>query len=244
MPYLILSDIHGNGDALRAVLEDAQGHYDHLLSLGDLVGYGAEPNAVVDWARASALSAIRGNHDRACTGLDSIEHYNADARASALWTRSTLTPENLEYLQRLPRGPLPISCTQGNFDMVHGSPLDEDDYLITLNDVAQMRAHLETQLSFFGHTHIQGGFLVARGGVKRIVPGRVLELEPDHFYLVNPGSVGQPRDGDPRAAYALYSPEERAVEFRRVDYNVAKAAEKICEAGLPESLAARLHRGA
>jgi len=244
VPYLILSDIHGNDDALGAVLEDARGRYDQLLCLGDLVGYGAEPNAVVDWARAKVPSIIRGNHDRACAGLDPIEHYNPAARASALWTRSTLTSGNLEYLQRLPRGPLPISCAQGNFDLVHGSPLDEDDYLITLSDAAQIRAHLETRLSFFGHTHMQGGFLVARGGVRRIVPGRVLEIEPDHFYLVNPGSVGQPRDGDPRAAYAVYSPEERVIEFRRVEYDVAMAAEKIRQAGLPESLGARLHRGA
>jgi predicted phosphodiesterase len=244
VPYLILSDIHGNGDALRAVLEDAHGRYDQTLCLGDLVGYGAEPIEVVDWARSSVLSAIRGNHDRACTGLDPIDHYNPAARASALWTRSALSPGNLDYLQRLPRGPLPISSANGTFDLVHGSPLDEDDYLITLTDVAHLRAHLETPLSFFGHTHIQGGFLVARGGVKRIVPGRTLELEPDHFYLVNPGSVGQPRDGDPRAAYALYSPEQRIVEFRRVAYAVARAAERIRVAGLPESLGARLHRGA
>lgn len=243
MPYLILSDIHGNDDALRAVLADAKGRYDQIACLGDLVGYGAEPNQVVEWVRANAPSTIRGNHDKACTGLDPIDHYNPAARASAVWTHLELTRENTEYLKRLPRGPLPIPCEQGNFDLVHGSPVDEDEYLINLNDVAEIRSQLEVQLSFFGHTHVQGGFLVARGGVKRIVPGPALELEPDYFYLINPGSVGQPRDGDPRAAYAVYSPKDRVVEFRRVDYDVAKAARKIHEAGLPESLAARLHRG-
>ena len=122
-------------------------------------------------------------------------------------------------------------------------PLDEDEYLITIADVAQLRRDLATPLSFFGHTHIQGGFLMTRGGIKRIVPGRPLELEPDHFYLLNPGAVGQPRDGDPRAAYAVYSPGDRTVEYRRAEYDVAKTAAKIRAAGLPDSLAARLTMG-
>ena len=194
---------------------------------------------MVEWARANVAAIVRGNHDRICIGLDPLDGYNPAARASAIWTRAALTPESFEYLEGLPRGPLRVD----GFDLVHGSPLDEDEYLVTLGDVAQIRSYLDTPLSFFGHTHLQGGFLVARGGVGRIVPGRVLELEPDHFYLVNPGSVGQPRDGDPRAAYALYSPGERAIELRRVEYDIARAATKIRAAGLPESLALRLHEG-
>jgi predicted phosphodiesterase len=240
VPYLIISDIHGNQEALEAVLADAEGHYDRILCLGDLVGYGADPNPVVEWTRANAAAVIRGNHDKACCGTDPLDHYHPAARASAIWTRSVLTPENLDFLEKLPRGPLRYE----DFDLVHGSPLDEDDYLITLGDVAQIRAHLETPLSFFGHTHVQGGFLVARGGVKRIVPTRVLEIENDYFYLLNPGAVGQPRDGDPRAAYAFFSPQGRVVEYRRVAYDVAKAAAKIRAAGLPDALAARLYEGA
>jgi diadenosine tetraphosphatase ApaH/serine/threonine PP2A family protein phosphatase len=209
------------------------------LCLGDLAGYGADPNAVVEWARANVAAIVRGNHDKICTGLDSLEGYNPAARASAVWTRDALASENSQYLKGLPRGPLRVD----GFDLVHGSPLDEDEYLITPGDVAQIRSYLDTPLSFFGHTHLQGGFLVARGGVMRIVQDRVLELEPEHFYLVNPGSVGQPRDGDPRAAYVLYSQGDRAVELRRVDYDVAKAAAKIRGAGLPESLALRLSLG-
>lgn len=239
MPYLIVSDIHGNQEALEAVLADAQGSYDRILCLGDLVGYGADPNAVVEWARENAAAVIRGNHDKACCGNDPLEHYHPAARASAEWTRTELSPQNLEYLENLARGPLRYE----SFDLVHGSPIDEDDYLITLGDVAQIRAHLETPVSFFGHTHVQGGFLVARGGVGRIEPARMLELENNHFYLVNPGAVGQPRDGDPRAAYALYSPEERLVEYRRAPYDIAKAARKIRAAGLPDVLAARLYEG-
>jgi predicted phosphodiesterase len=104
--YLILSDIHGNQEALQAVLADARGRYDQILCLGDLVGYGAQPNEVVEWARASVTTIVRGNHDKACTGTDSLEHYHPAAQASAIWTRTVLTPENVKYLENLPRGPL------------------------------------------------------------------------------------------------------------------------------------------
>ena len=240
MPYLILSDIHANREALDAVLADAHGRYERILCLGDLVGYGPDPNAVVEWVRANVATIVRGNHDKACSGLDSLDYYNPAARASAIWTQSRLSPENVDYLQKLPRGPL----RHEGFDLVHGSPADEDDYLVTVADVTPLKRNLAAPISFFGHTHIQGGFLIARGGISRIVPGRVLELEPDHSYLLNPGAVGQPRDGDPRAAYALYSAQERILEYRRAPYDVAKTASKILDAGLPDSLAARLHLGA
>jgi diadenosine tetraphosphatase ApaH/serine/threonine PP2A family protein phosphatase len=139
----------------------------------------------------------------------------------------------------LPRGPLPYE----GFDLVHGSPLDEDEYLMSIADIDAIRREIETPVSFFGHTHIQGGFLIARQGVMPIDRHRTLELEHDYRYLVNPGSVGQPRDGDPRAAYAIYSPRDRVVEFRRVAYDVASASDKILAAGLPESLATRLWTG-
>jgi diadenosine tetraphosphatase ApaH/serine/threonine PP2A family protein phosphatase len=221
------------------VLADARGRFGRILCLGDLVGYGADPNAVVEWTRANVAAIVRGNHDKICIGLDPLEGYNPAARASALWTQTVLTLESFEYLHQLPRGPMRID----GFDLAHGSPADEDEYLITPRDAAEVYADLDSRLSFFGHTHVQGGFLIARGGVKRIIPAQALELEPDHYYLVNPGSVGQPRDGDPRAAYALYSAEQKTVEFRRVGYDIVAAAEKIRAAGLPESLALRLYEG-
>jgi len=244
--YLILSDIHGNYEALEAVLEDARGRYDRILCLGDLVGYGADPNQVASWARSNVASVIRGNHDRACTGTDLLENFNPAARASAFWTRGALTPDNRAYLERLARGPLRIAsepASDAGFDLVHGSPLDEDEYLVGVDDVRFLSDYLDTKLTFFGHTHLQGGFLLAGRSVKRLIPDRVLQLEPDYYYLINPGSVGQPRDGDPRAAYALYSPEERAVEYGRVPYDIGKAAAKILQADLPESLATRLFEG-
>jgi diadenosine tetraphosphatase ApaH/serine/threonine PP2A family protein phosphatase len=237
--FLIVSDIHANREALEAVLADAHGAFDRIVCLGDLAGYGADPNFVVDWARANVSAIVRGNHDKVCSGLDSLYSYRPAARAAAEWTLHALNPENRTYLERLPRGPLRYE----GFDLVHGSPLDEDEYLMTIGDVASIRNEIETQLSFFGHTHLQGGFLIARGGVKQIDAHLVLNLERDYRYLVNPGSVGQPRDGDPHAAYAIYRPKERLVEFRRVAYDAAAAADKIRAAGLPIALASRLLSG-
>lgn len=239
MPFLIVSDIHGNREALEAVLADARGLYDRVVCLGDLAGYGADPNFAVEWARSNVSAIVRGNHDKVCAGLESLYSYRPAARASAEWSFNALSAENRAYLERLPRGPLPYE----GFDLVHGSPLDEDEYLMSAADVTAIRHDLDTPLSFFGHTHIQGGFLIARNGVKAIDPHRALELENEYTYLVNPGSVGQPRDGDPHAAYAIYSPQDRVVEFRRVAYDVAAAAEKIHAAGLPGSLASRLLTG-
>ncbi len=239
MPHLILSDIHANLEALNAVLADARGKYDQIFCLGDLVGYGADPNAVVEWARTKGVISIRGNHDKACAGADQLEYYNPAARSAAVWTREALSSENLKYLRQLPRGPLRYD----DFDLIHGSPADEDDYLITLADVVPIREFVGAQTTFFGHTHVQGGFLLARGGVKHILPAGAFELEPHHLYLINPGSVGQPRDGDPRAAYALYHSEQRLVEYRRADYDIEAAASKIRAAGLPTALAARLFEG-
>ena len=244
MPYLILSDLHANREALEAVMEDAAGRYDQILCLGDVVGYGADPNHTVDWVRTNVNTVIRGNHDKVCADPQPLEDYNPAARASAEWTHSVLTPESVTYLRSMARGPLRIN----GFDLVHGSPLHEDDYLIHPGDVQPLCGYLEARVTFFGHTHVQGGFLITRSGVRRIMPGWSMDdfvyIEPDHYYLLNPGSVGQPRDMDPRAAYAIYSPENHTVEFRRVRYNIAGAAEKILDAGLPSILAARLYEGA
>ncbi|HVX65125.1 MAG TPA: metallophosphoesterase family protein [Bryobacteraceae bacterium] len=245
MRYLVLSDIHGNWEALEAVLEHLRNQYDRVLCCGDLVGYGADPNRVVDWVRANAFAVVRGNHDKACAGLDDLEWFNPVARAAAEWTGRSLTPENLDYLRALPRGPLPVD----SFQILHGSPLDEDDYLVSSFSVSQICGYLEKQVSIFGHTHLQGGFLCHRNGVKRIDKprpgeiGLVLQLEPDVWYLINPGSVGQPRDGDARAACAIYDPAERLVDYRRIPYDIGGAKAKIVAAGLPDALAARLDMG-
>lgn len=246
MRYLILSDIHGNQEALSAVLKEAQADgFDAIVCLGDVVGYGADPNSVVEWVKRNSAATVRGNHDKASVGLESLEWFNPAARASALWTRSVLTPENQEWLRQLPRGPVDV----GGFQILHGSPVDEDEYLLHPSEVAQLVGYLDARVSFFGHTHIQGGFRVMRTTVKPVQAARwgsdreELTLELDSEYLINPGSVGQPRDRDPRAAWALYIPEERLVVFRRVEYDVPMASAKIVQAGLPSILAQRLYSG-
>jgi predicted phosphodiesterase len=244
--YLILSDIHANWEALQAVVEHAHGEYDRVYCCGDLVGYGADPNRVVDWVREHVPVVVRGNHDKACAGLDDLEWFNPVARASAMWTRTVLTYDNLQFLLALPKGPI----HDPEFDLLHGSPLDEDEYLISIDDARIVAPGVTRAISFFGHTHLQGGFqLMSRNLVRRLakVPVKeteiALDLEPGGRYLINPGSVGQPRDGDCRAGYVLYDVERNTVLYRRVSYDIAGAQRRIVDAGLPPLLAARLSAG-
>ena len=242
MKFLIVSDIHGNREALEAVLMDALGQYDQIVCLGDIVGYGADPNFVVDWARDNVSAIVRGNHDAVCAGLESLSRFNDNAAEAALWARRVLSPKNLAYLKALPAGPL----SHEGFNLAHGSPFGEYDYLCSLDDVAAISHRILTPLTFFGHTHDQGGFQIKRNGTINAIDPRVptgLVLAPRSKYLVNPGSVGQPRDRNPDAAYAIYSPAERRIEFRRVEYDAKAAGKKIVKAGLPERLASRLLAG-
>ena len=238
MRYLILSDLHANWEALQAVLAQAQSTYDRVVCCGDLVGYGADPDAVTEWVRENVSTIVRGNHDKACAGLEDLEWFNPVARQSVLWTQGVMKAVNLDYLRDLPKGPDLID----GFQIVHGSPLDEDEYVVTEREVAQVAPYLEAQVAFFGHTHLQGGFMCHRNGVKRFLVA-TQELEDNAVYYINSGSVGQPRDGDPRAAYAVYEPEIRMVTLCRVEYDVPTAQRKIVEAGLPELLALRLSAG-
>ncbi len=245
MRYLILSDLHANWEGLAAVMESVEGRYDRIVCCGDLIGYGADPNPVVEWTRANVALVVRGNHDRACTGLDDLEWFNPVARAAATWTQQQLTPENADYVRALPKGPL----MAGGFAMMHGSPMDEDQYVVEARDAAPVFSYLEAPVAFFGHTHLQGGFVWIRQRARQLrLPAEgpdagVLELDPECAYLLNPGSAGQPRDGDPRAACIVYEPEERIVRFHRVTYDVATAQNKIRRAGLPQVLADRLSVG-
>jgi predicted phosphodiesterase len=240
--YLIISDLHGNWEALEAVARDAEGRFDVALCCGDLVGYGADPNPVVEWTRANCTAVVRGNHDRACTGMEDLEWFNPVAREAALWTQGNLTPGNADYIRSLPRGPILMK----DFEVLHGSPADEDEYVLAPDEAGQAFQYLERPVAFFGHTHVQGGFIWNRSRVEtahRPSPrnGReVLEIDPACVYLVNPGSVGQPRDGDPRAAYALFDPDAGMLSLCRASYDVEKAQRRIHDAGLPPILADRL----
>lgn len=239
MRYLILSDLHANWEALQAVLAQAESGYDQIVCCGDLVGYGADPDLVTEWARENTVSIVRGNHDKACAGLEDLEWFNPIARQSVVWTQNTMKPSNLDYLRNLRKGPE----IYDDIELVHGSPVDEDEYIVTEREVAQIVSYLDSNIAFFGHTHLQGAFLCHRNGVK-LLGADTIEIENDSIYYINPGSVGQPRDGDPRAAYAIYELESRLVTLRRTPYDVLTTQQKIVKAGLPEILARRLSAGA
>ncbi len=209
------------------------------------MGYNAQPARVLEWTREHCSTVIRGNHDKVAAGLEDLEWFNEVAQSAARWTISVLQPEQIEYLRELQKGPLTLE----EFHICHGSPRDEDEYVTNAREAAQCFASFELPLAFFGHTHLQGGFFAKAGRVGSIPAVRSREsestwqLEPDTMYMVNPGSVGQPRDGDPRAAYAIYDSDRKIVSLRRVAYPVEKTAAEIRAAGLPEVLAFRLFQG-
>jgi diadenosine tetraphosphatase ApaH/serine/threonine PP2A family protein phosphatase len=240
-----VSDLHANLQALEAVVRHAAGRYERVVCCGDLIGYGADPNPVVDWVRGHCDTVVRGNHDRACTGQEDLEWFNPVARAAALWTLDKLSNENAEYVRNLPKGPAFVD----GFELLHGSPYDEDDYVVAPDDAAEAFAYLESRVAFFGHTHLQGGFIWNHERVETISPTaldidrQLMDIEPDEGYLINPGSVGQPRDGDPRAAYALYNTDAGVISYCRVQYDVESAQRKIRDGGLPPFLAERLSVG-
>ena len=247
MRYLILSDIHSNLEALDAVLRaSAAQRYDAVLVLGDLVGYGADPNAVVDRVRSlNPSSIVRGNHDKVAAGLDDAADFNPMAKSAAHWTRDSLTRETLAYLKHLPAGPVVVDEM---IEICHGSPLDEDLYVVADVDAARSIAVARTPVCLFGHTHVA---LCARmDGHRRLEieapqghPEFAVSIEADSKYLINPGSVGQPRDGDSRAAYAIADLHQKIVTLYRVAYPIEAAQKKILDAGLPPMLAYRLGMG-
>ena len=246
---LIISDLHANLEALEASLDAAPAH-DKVWNLGDVVGYGASPNEVIDISRRIGEIFVRGNHDKACSGVVEPHDFNAAAAMSAMWTRETLTPEHLAWVRDLPAGP--IVCDGFPAQLSHGSPLDEDHYLIDIVDGCQTLAETMIELNLFGHTHIQGGFAVGDGKCFRINPDYdsdtgfehwTLNMQPGAEYLINPGSIGQPRDGDPRAAFSLWDSNAHTMTYYRVPYDVHGAQERIRQAGLPEWLASRLMLG-
>ncbi|HEY3769552.1 MAG TPA: metallophosphoesterase family protein [Candidatus Angelobacter sp.] len=249
MRLLILSDIHANLEALEACL-DAAPEYDQVYNLGDIVGYGANPNEVTARARGLGSIFVRGNHDKACSGLSDLSDFNPIAGLAALWTREKLTEDHLQFLRVLPHGPV---APMDDVQLVHGSPRDEDEYILMTNDAYTILSEAAAPLTFFGHTHVQRCSLLEETGQGRTFPpayksakGRqtaMLEVEPNTKYLVNPGSVGQPRDGDPRAAFLIYDTDASVITFYRVPYDIALAQEKIFAAGLPERLAIRLEEG-
>jgi len=247
MRFLILSDIHANLTALEATLAASEGRWDKAVCLGDVVGYGPDPNEVIDRIRALGAVTIRGNHDKVACGITSADDFNPIARAAVLWTREQLRAENREYIEKLPVGPLSLD----GFSLVHGALRDEDEYVVAPAQALDSLLEAPSPVTFFGHTHLQGGFSLSPDNeihALRVKPAdgeqfSTLKLKQGTSYLLNPGSIGQPRDGDPRAAFAIANLDRREVEFWRVPYEVESVQQRMEKAGLPEPLILRLSFG-
>jgi predicted phosphodiesterase len=243
MRILVLSDLHSNATALDAVLDAAKDRWDISVCLGDVVGYGPDPNEVTARLRELSTQTIRGNHDKAVTGLMPTEDFNPVAKAAVDWTRAQLKPEHLAWLSALPPGPL---ATDG-IVLVHGAFQDEDEYVFTPAQALDGLLDSTAEVTFFGHTHHQGGFSYqdSQLEVLQIHPRpsesfAALRLELPRRYLLNPGSIGQPRDGDPRAGFAIADLEHQVIEFWRVPYDISVVQERMRTARLPEPLVQRL----
>ncbi len=240
MRCAILSDIHANLEALRAVLDDAATQADALVCLGDVVGYGADPEACVDLVGERCEAVVAGNHEHAVAGLLDLAWFNPYARAAAEWTRERLSADARAWL-----GGLPLTRELGDATLVHASPAQpaEWDYLVDAEDGYAAFPAFTTRLCFVGHSHLLGAWAQGSWGRDYERAATRVAVEPGCRYIINVGSVGQPRDRDPRAAYAVWDSDERSVTVRRVGYDVDRARDKIVAAGLPRFLADRLADG-
>jgi len=236
----LISDIHANLEAFQAVLAELDRRRpDRIFCLGDVVGYGASPNECLDRVRERCQMVLLGNHDAAASGGPEAARFNIYARVAAEWTAKTLTRENREYLQRLP-----LTSGHENYFLVHASPACPRDweYLLDRFDAEPQFHYFTEPVCFIGHTHQPAVYQADPSGTKSL-PLSDLTLDPSRRYIVNVGSVGQPRDHDPRACFVLYHETAGVIEFVRVPYDIEGAQAKIRAAELPEVLAARLLTG-
>jgi len=246
MRLLVLTDIHANMTALEASLSAAEGSWERIVCLGDVVGYGPDPNEVTSRIRELGAVTIRGNHDKAVAELMATDDFNPVAKAAVMWTRSQLSNENLAWLAALPQGPLEAEGVV----LVHGAFQDEDEYVFTPAQALEGLLDSTTQVTFFGHTHHQGGFSYQDSELEVLAlhprsneTHCALRLEPAKHYLLNPGSIGQPRDTDARAAFAIADLEHQLIEFWRVPYDINSVQQRMRAARLPEPLVLRLQVG-
>lgn len=241
MRILLISDIHANLVALETVLAKAS-PFDRIWCLGDVVGYGPEPNACIDRLRSFDLLCIAGNHDWAALGKLDLEEFNPDARRAAIWTREQLTTENIEWLRELPDR---VPTQAEKFTLVHGSPRYPIwEYVLTPAVARTNFDFFDTPICLMGHTHVPVVYRVNdwTATADPLVEDSPLKLNPDRM-MINPGSVGQPRDGDPRAAYALLDLDARTLTHYRVDYDIAATQAKMEQSNLPTRLITRLSYG-
>jgi diadenosine tetraphosphatase ApaH/serine/threonine PP2A family protein phosphatase len=238
--YAILADVHANLESLRAVLQDALEQADAIVCLGDVVGYGADPAACIDLVAELSLTVVRGDHEEAVTGRLDLGGATPWARASTEWTRARLDDDHRAWL-----GGLPLVNEVEDATLVHASPAHPDEWpeLVTAEDGSEAFAAFSTRLCFVGHSHRPGAWVQGSWGRAHEAGASQVTIEPGCRYVVSVGSVGQPRDRDPRAAYAVWDASARRVALRRVPYDVATARRKIVRAGLPRLLADRLAEG-
>jgi diadenosine tetraphosphatase ApaH/serine/threonine PP2A family protein phosphatase len=243
MRYLIISDIHSNLEAFQAVLDDA-GSVDRVWCLGDVVGYGPDPNACVELLQSLPHICISGNHDWATLGKLDLRDFNPDAREANLWNRKQLTPESLAYLEALPQ-----VLVEGDFTLAHGSPRHPIwEYIIYASAARKNFECFETPFCLVGHTHTPVIFSLIEEGDEKIVKpippplNNPMKLGPERL-IINPGSVGQPRDGNPAASYAILDTDELTVEHHRVMYPIEETQAKMMEHKLPMRLVLRLGYG-
>src|SRR5258708_831492 len=233
MRILVLSDLHANATAFAAALDSAEGRWDVSVCLGDVVGYGPDPHEVVTRLRELGTQTIRGNHDKAVAGLMDTTDFNPVAKAAVDWTRSQLNTEDLAWLSALPHGPLD---TDG-IVLVHGAFQDEDEYVFTPAQALDGLLDSKAEVTFFGHTHHQGGFSYQDSNLEvlqiRPRPSEsfaALRIELPRRYLLNPGSVGQPRDSDPRPRLAIADLDHLTLYFWRVPYDIAAVLDRLLPA--------------
>lgn len=242
MRYAILGDIHGNLAAFETVLEDVRAHggFDEVWCLGDIVGYGPDPHQCIELLRGLRHICVAGNHDWAAIGKIDTSDFNPVAAQACHWTAKQLTAEEIEYLQSLP-----LTLTRDDFTLAHGSPREPIwEYLLSLELAKENLKHFTTRYCLVGHSHVPLVFEQADNTViyRPLTDGMKIQLGTSRL-IINPGGVGQPRDGDPRAAYAIYDSDARTIHHYRVEYDIAATQKKMAEQGLPLSLILRLSHG-
>jgi putative phosphoesterase len=244
MKYLIFSDIHSNLEAFEKMLSLKKvQEVDKILFLGDLVGYGADPNEIINiFKKLENVYSIRGNHDKVISELESSSLFNPVAAFSAEWSKLHLSPENKQFLVDLKKGPLVVDRF---ITICHGSTFDEDYYVFSMFEAVESLKFMRTSIGFFGHTHFPIIYLLRNEKIDAVPLSKNtrIKLDSNTRYLINPGSIGQPRDKDANPSFIIFDSTKRDIQFIRFSYNIKKAQKKIRDAGLPEILASRLESG-
>ena len=241
MKYAIISDIHSNLEAFQAVLEDlSKENVDQIFSLGDIVGYGADPNPCLEILQGLAIIGVAGNHDWAAVGLTETSYFNPVAKTAIEWTAGKISQSHKEFLKALP-----LTQNKHTMTLVHATPNrpEEWDYIFSLQEASLSFQHYDHQICFIGHSHRPITFVEDAEAKTSILMNTSFTLSDSHRYIINVGSVGQPRDGDPRAAYGIYNIDDGRFTLKRISYPIERTQKKIMEAGLPPFLASRLASG-